>query len=302
MPLLGTAEQRIENGQWKELLLQLSPIEPREWNTKPLWSKLYDIFTLPIHLVLVLTIPVVDPENRLANWCRLLNAFQCITSPILALLLFRGFFLRLGGLVPLWTIALVLGSILATAVLATSVAHEPPSYHCAFAYAGFVVSVVWIYGIATEIVALLKTFGVFYGISDMLLGMTVLAWGNNIGDLVTNLSLSKQGFPQMAMAACFAGPVLALLLGIGVAFSINFTTWGLQMIKLPYSNFLLVIYFVLVVMMLLLLFSLVLTRFRSSRAVGIMLIVLYVTFLITTFLIEFTYFPVVVKLFSPFRR
>ncbi|CAN7990457.1 unnamed protein product [Ixodes hexagonus] len=302
-PLLGrSTEQRAEYSQWKELLLQLSPIEPREWNTKPLWSKLFDMLTLPIHLALVLTVPVVDPENRLANWCRPLNALQCITSPLLTLGLFRAFFDRLGGLVPLWTIALTMGLLLATALLSTSAAHEPPSYHCGFAYAGFIVSVLWIYGIATEIVALLKTFGVFYGISDVLLGMTVLAWGNNIGDLVTNLSLAKQGFPQMAMSACFAGPVLALLLGIGIAFNMNFASLSLEVIKLQYSRLLLVVYIVLVGMMLLLLLSMVVTWFRSSRFVGIMLITLYVTFLLFTFLVEFTDLSTAIMSFSFFHR
>ncbi|EEC17043.1 Na+/Ca2+ exchanger, putative, partial [Ixodes scapularis] len=218
-PLLGhSTEQRAEYGEWTELLLQLCPAEPHEWNTKQPWCKLYDVLTLPIHLALVLTVPVVDPHNRRTNWCRPLNALQCVTSPILALGVFGAPFVNLGGLVPLWALVLVMGLALATAVRLTSTAHEPPSYHGAFAYAGFVMSVVWIYGIATEIVALLKAFGVLSAISDVLLGMTVLAWGNNIGDLVTNLSLAKQGFPQMAMSACFAGPVFALLLGTGVAF------------------------------------------------------------------------------------
>ncbi|CAN7941331.1 unnamed protein product, partial [Ixodes hexagonus] len=298
--LLGhSTEQRPEYGEWTELLLQLCPAEPHEWNTKRPWSKLYDVLTLPIHLALVLTVPVVDPENRRANWCRLLNALQCITSPILTLGLFGALFVNLGGIVALWVIALTLGLTLAAAVMFTSTIHEPPRYHGVFAYAGFLVSVVWIYGIATEIVALLKAFGVLYSISDVLLGMTVLAWGNNIGDLVTNLSLAKQGFPQMAMSACFAGPVLALLLGIGVAFIMNFASRGLAVIELQYSDLLVIIYIALVTVLILLLFSMLATRFRSSRVVGAVLIALYISALFTTFVVEFRYLPAVSSLFSP---
>lgn len=278
-----------ENGQWIEFLLQISPAEPREWKSKKLYSKLYDVLTFPIHLVLVLTIPVVDRENRRSNWCRPLNALQCITIPMLALGLFGVFWLRIGEVVPVWTLGLALGSMLAVLVLLTSTADRPPCYHVVFAYVGFSVSIIWIYGLATEIVALLKAFGVLYGISDILLGMTVLAWGNNIGDLVTNLSLAKQGFPQMAMSACFAGPVLALLLGFGVAFSINFTTRGLTCIELQYSDLLAVIYGALVVVLAILLLCMLATWFRSTRAVGVSLILLYATFLLATGLVEFKY-------------
>lgn len=134
---------------------------------------------------------------------------------------------------------------------------------------------------------MLKAFGVLYGISDVLLGMTVLAWGNNIGDLVTNLSLAKQGFPQMAMSACFAGPVLAMLFGIGVAFTINFTTRGVAVIELQYSKLLAVIYGALVIVLTVLLASSLVTWFRSSRVVGFILLTLYATFLVITATLEF---------------
>ena len=38
-----------------------------------------------------------------------------------------------------------------------------------------------------------KTLGRMFGISDAILGLTVLAWGNSIGDFVSNLTVAKQG-------------------------------------------------------------------------------------------------------------
>ena len=45
----------------------------------------------------------------------------------------------------------------------------------------FVVAVVWIDFIANEIMAVLFTFGVVFQLSDAILGLTILAWGNSVG-------------------------------------------------------------------------------------------------------------------------
>lgn len=43
------------------------------------------------------------------------------------------------------------------------------------------------------------------------LGLTVLAWGNSIGDLSTNMAMARKGLANMAMTACYAGPLFNLL-------------------------------------------------------------------------------------------
>lgn len=45
--------------------------------------------------------------------------------------------------------------------------------------------------------------------------MSVLAWGNSVGDYSTNSALASKGFSDMSMAACFAGPSFNLLIGLG---------------------------------------------------------------------------------------
>ena len=54
---------------------------------------------------------------------------------------------------------------------------------------------------------------------DPVLGLTVLAWGNSVGDLSTNLAMAKKGLANMALTACFAGPVFNMLVGLGVGFA-----------------------------------------------------------------------------------
>lgn len=86
------------------------------------------------------------------------------------------------------------------------------------AVGGFVVAAMWIDTIASELVGLLDYFGVLLGLDHAVLGLTILAWGNSIGDMVTNIAIARRGLPNMAITACFAGPVFNLLISLGVGF------------------------------------------------------------------------------------
>lgn len=41
--------------------------------------------------------------------------------------------------------------------------------------------------------------------------------GNSLGDLVANVTVARMGYPLMALSACFGGPMLNILLGIGIS-------------------------------------------------------------------------------------
>jgi sodium/potassium/calcium exchanger 6 len=50
------------------------------------------------------------------------------------------------------------------------------------------------------------------------MGMTILAWGNSISDLVADVSMAKKGLANMAITACFAGPIFNILIGLSLGF------------------------------------------------------------------------------------
>jgi len=81
---------------------------------------------------------------------------------------------------------------------------------------GFLVAIVWIMAIADEVVQVLQTFGFIFGLSDAIIGLTIFAVGNSLADLVANMSVAVFA-PIMGFSACFGGPMLNILLGVGIS-------------------------------------------------------------------------------------
>jgi sodium/potassium/calcium exchanger 6 len=85
-----------------------------------------------------------------------------------------------------------------------------------FLFFSFTMSILWIWLTANILIDLLDLFGILFKIPPILLGLTVLAWGNSVGDLMTNLSIAKKGFGEMAITGCIAGPLFNTLFGFGI--------------------------------------------------------------------------------------
>lgn len=119
-------------------------------------------------------------------------------------------------------IKLVLSSLLFSLILLfllllLTTHDRPPAFRPLLCFLGFAVAIAWISTIANEVVGVLKAIGVILNISDAILGLTIFAVGNSLGDLVADITVAKLGYPVMALSACFGGPMLNILLGIGVS-------------------------------------------------------------------------------------
>lgn len=66
------------------------------------------------------------------------------------------------------------------------------------------------------VVDILMKWGEKFKISNTILGLTVFAWGNSFGDLVSNIVFMEIGLLDLALGACFGSPLLYFLLGIGI--------------------------------------------------------------------------------------
>ncbi|KAJ2287920.1 hypothetical protein IW141_004629 [Coemansia sp. RSA 355] len=96
---------------------------------------------------------------------------------------------------------------------------------------------VWVAMIADEIVSITQALGLILGLSEEILGLTIVGFGNSLGDLITNLTLARMGYPMMALSACFGGPMLCLLLGVGIAACGYMTRAGLNgSFEIPFTS------------------------------------------------------------------
>lgn len=208
-PRSVTGSNRQTGDQTKEIAQRLNSDVSRKHQTS---AKLLSISSKPIP---VLSIPVPPKE-----WNRWLLATQIFTAPFFIVVLYwanndPALSSRNLLLPALW--GLVISFSLFTVLILTTTASRPPRYQYLFCFLGFIVSIAWISTIASEVVGVLKAFGIILGISDAILGLTIFAVGNSLGDLVANITVARLGFPVMALSACFGGPMLNILLGIGLS-------------------------------------------------------------------------------------
>jgi sodium/potassium/calcium exchanger 6 len=196
------------------------------WAELSLRDKLLLVVLWPIALLRALSVPSAGPEGQ---WSRALAILSPIAVPMLALFASKEFSHQITistFAVPLWSIFLAVGFVLAIVVFFTTSNTEPPRYYMVFIVAGFIASALWMYLIATEIIALVRTFGRILDIDEGVLGLTVVAWATSVVDLVSNVLVSKQGFTDMAIGACFGAPTFSLLLGLGISVSyVNIKTF-----------------------------------------------------------------------------
>ena len=115
------------------------------------------------------------------------------------------------------------GLIMGILVHCTTKVSEPPGWLMnIYAFLCFVMSVLWIKFSADCIVDLLQLFGFVTQLPASLFGLTVLAWGNSLGDVSADVAMTKKGFGEMAITGTVAGPIFNIAIGLGISLSLKF--------------------------------------------------------------------------------
>ncbi|KAL6142795.1 hypothetical protein ACLB2K_061071 [Fragaria x ananassa] len=215
----------MERGESEELGALTSAVEVKKGCCqlpKPTDScrMLIFILELPLYVPRRLTIPVVSEER----WSKPYAVASVTLAPVLLSSLWNHQYANASfhKSLLIYVIGLTIGLVFGFVACMTTERSSPPK-KCLLPWlaAGFLMSVAWSYITAQELVALLVSIGYILGISPSILGLTVLAWGNSLGDLITNLTMALHGRPegaQIAFSACYAGPIFNTLFGLGISF------------------------------------------------------------------------------------
>ena len=131
-----------------------------------------------------------------------------------------------------------------------------------------------------------QTFGFIFGLSDAIIGLTIFAVGNSLADFVANISVATFA-PIMGFSACFGGPMLNILLGVGLSGSYIMNKTG-ESYVLEFSDTLLVSTIGLLVLLFSTLFFVPMNDYFLNKRWGIFLIFSYVTIMSINVYVEVT--------------
>ncbi|KZP00560.1 hypothetical protein CALVIDRAFT_595346 [Calocera viscosa TUFC12733] len=282
---------------WSTLFPTLVSLREKAWS-----GRILSVISAPAVLLLTLTLPVyvMRPREDLGEdrfeavkdeeeafdetpYNKWLMSIQCILGPLWVLLVIFGtnqYFL--------WMVLVcgLVGLTLSGIVLRYGGTGKHPAFKLLRCFLGFGVAMVWIMAIADEVVRVLQTLGIIFGLSDAIIGLTIFAMGNSLADLVANLTVASMGSPLMGIAACYAGPMLNILIGLGIAGTVVAGESESRGYEIVFSSTLIVSAVGLLVILLATLIVVPWNDYWLTRKWGIGLIVGYVVIMIVNIVVE----------------
>ena len=191
------------------------------------------VVELPLSVLRWATIPASD-----GHWDRKRRQWNCLSAPLGLLLLSTQVYgdiygaaaARVGSssvpILPLWLLA---GLVVSAGLWVSTCDERPPRWYPLLVACGFVMTVIWLKVLAGEAVALIETIGLLLHISTSILGLTVMAIGNSVGDFVADTAAAREGTvsgARMGLAACFGSPVIMNIVSVGIAFTLRLALTG----------------------------------------------------------------------------
>ncbi|XP_065854305.1 cation/calcium exchanger 5 [Euphorbia lathyris] len=253
------------------------------------YGKVSKLWERPVSVLLKLTIPQTAPSE----WNRFYLSANIVLCPLALLYACNSFmpidhpikFLVSNAHFPLWFIVVLASFPLA--LLHFILENEPPkTEQIAVVLVAFVMSVYWISTVAGELLNCLAALGLLLEVPPSLLGLTVLAWGNSVGDLVADVAVAKAGQPAMAMAGCFAGPMFNMLVGLGMALVVQTADSYPKAYQLNFHIGIVIAFVFLFLSLMGSLLVITWSRFRVPKFWGFCLVGLYVFFMVVSLLIS----------------
>ena len=255
-----------------------------------IWEKILLLLEFPFAAARKLTIPIPCEGYS----CRGILAVSILLSP-----LWLGYYLRAqyninllwSGGFPWILVLFVLSTLCGALILRYAPVGDGVmnlTFATPIALFGFIMAATWIDFIADHLVSLLDFLGIICKIPGSIMGLTILAWGNSMGDLSANMTMARKGLANMAMTACFAGPVFNILIGLSFGFSaLSANTGVLEHTVTLNPSIMTGFVAILVHTTSLIIIGTFLCKARIPKEYGYVAIGLYLTYLAISFLLQF---------------
>ncbi|XP_012937311.1 sodium/potassium/calcium exchanger 1 [Aplysia californica] len=150
----------------------------------------------------------------------------------------------------------------------------------------FIGSILWIGGFSYCMVWWANRTGETIGINDEVMGLTILAAGTSIPDLITSVIVAKKGFGDMAVSSSVGSNIFDITVGLPVPWMLFSAVNSGD----PYSvnsDGLLCSIFLLFIMLIAVVVCIAVSGWKMSKILGVSMMALYLVFVTLAVLLEF---------------
>ncbi|XP_011361612.1 sodium/potassium/calcium exchanger 1 isoform X2 [Pteropus vampyrus] len=149
----------------------------------------------------------------------------------------------------------------------------------------FLGSIIWIAMFSYLMVWWAHQVGETIGISEEIMGLTILAAGTSIPDLITSVIVARKGLGDMAVSSSVGSNIFDITVGLPVPWFLFSLINGLQPVPVS-SNGLFCAIVLLFLMLLFVISSIASCKWRMNKILGFTMFLLYFVFLIISVLLE----------------
>ncbi|XP_044050133.1 sodium/potassium/calcium exchanger 1 isoform X2 [Siniperca chuatsi] len=154
-----------------------------------------------------------------------------------------------------------------------------------FFVATFLGSILWIAVFSYLMVWWAHQVGETIGISEEIMGLTILAAGTSIPDLITSVIVARKGLGDMAVSSSVGSNIFDITVGLPVPWLLYSSFHGLAPVAVS-SNGLFCAIVLLFIMLLFVIISIASCKWKMNKALGFTMFLLYFIFLVLSVMLE----------------
>ncbi|XP_064608721.1 sodium/potassium/calcium exchanger 2-like [Liolophura sinensis] len=158
----------------------------------------------------------------------------------------------------------------------------------------FIGSILWIGGFSFLMIWWAHVTGETMGISEEIMGLTILAAGTSVPDLITSVIVAKKGYGDMAVSSSVGSNIFDITVGLPFPWLLSNIIYGTS-VNVD-SKGLVCSIVLLFLMLMAVIGSIAAFKWRMSKLLGLSMFLLYLIFITLSVLLELTYIicPVIV--------